>query len=396
MSTDSAAKRTSAVASATAEPRVLAELTVDAGAHDRRDTLVRFPLDLDASTPLRLHDVEGKTHLLQTHHDGSAAFVLPSLGAGQRASFTIDRENEPRAATLDVIVGDTALDLITNGRAVARFQLRGELPLGVDEVYRRGGYLHPLYTPRGVAVTNDYPEDHRHHHGIWSAWTRTRFRDRPVDFWNMDDRQGKVDFEKLERTFRGPVFAGFEALLSHVASIQNQAVVALRERWTVTTYRRHDSEPSYFVLDIDSTQEAVSDPLLLEEYVYGGFALRGHTQWDDRTRVTFRTSEGLDRERADASKARWCAISGEVDGAAVGFALLGHPENFRAPQPVRIHPKDPYLAFAPVKEGPFSIEPGKPYSSRFRVVSFDGQLDPTLIDRLWQDYADPPAVSVVK
>jgi hypothetical protein len=40
--------------------------------------------------------------------------------------------------------------------------------------------------------------------------------------------------------------------------------------------------------------------------------------------------------------------------------------------------------------------PGKPYRSRFRVVSFDGQLDPTLIDRLWQDYADPPAVSVVK
>lgn len=133
---------------------------------------------------------------------------------------------------------------------------------------------------------------------------------------------------------------------------------------------------------------------MLEQYTYGGFALRGNAQWSDPANVTFLTSEGLDRAGGDGQKGRWCSIGGHVDGKMVGFAMLGHPENFRAPQTFRVHPKHPYMSFAPVKDGPFTIEPGKPYVSRFRIVSFDGPLDRELIERLWRDYAMPPKVLV--
>jgi hypothetical protein len=59
---------------------------------------------------------------------------------------------------------------------------------------------------------------------------------------------------------------------------------------------------------------------------------------------------------------------------------------------MRVHPTDPYVAFSPVKEGDFTIEPGTTYVTRFRFVSTDGAPDPALYDRLWDDYATPPEV----
>jgi hypothetical protein len=78
----------------------------------------------------------------------------------------------------------------------------------------------------------------------------------------------------------------------------------------------------------------------------------------------------------------------------VGTAILGHSANFRAPQKLRIHPLDPYLTFSPVKDGAFSIQPGVPYTSRFRFVSIDGAPDPALLDRLWGDFVSPSEVSL--
>jgi hypothetical protein len=342
-----------------------------------------------------LRDDSGKAIPLQRHPDGTATFILESLAAGQKAVFALEPGDGSPATGPTASQQGNALELTANARVVVRFQMQGELPPGIDEVYLRGGYLHPLYTPNGVPVTGDYPDDHKHHHGIWSAWTRTRFGDHAIDFWNMDDRQGKVDFEALEQTWRGPVFSGFEARLAHTDLLGNQPVVALNELWSVNTYQTHRDAPPFFVLDLESTQRTATEtPLLLEEYRYGGFALRGHAQWDDPADVTFATSEELDRLRGDGNKARWCYVGGRVDGAMVGFVMMGHPDNVRAPQTLRIHPTNPYVAFAPIKEGPFTIRPGQPYVSRFRIVSFDGPLDRELMERLWQDYAHPPEVAV--
>jgi hypothetical protein len=51
------------------------------------------------------------------------------------------------------------------------------------------------------------------------------------------------------------------------------------------------------------------------------------------------------------------------------------------------------MAFAPVKDGPFTIQPGTPYVTRFRFITKDGPPDAALLDRLWKDYATPPLVT---
>jgi hypothetical protein len=170
---------------------------------------------------------------------------------------------------------------------------------------------------------------------------------------------------------------------------------ALNEHWIVRVYKTHDGAAPYFTFDLESTQTtATNSPLELLEYRYGGFALRGHEEWRGVNNAVFLTSEGLDRIAGEDTTGRWCYIGGNVGGSPVGFAALGHPSNFRAPQKMRIHPKDPYMAFAPVKDGAFTIEPGTPYVTHFRFITTDGAPDAQLLDRLWNDYATPPEVTV--
>jgi hypothetical protein len=142
------------------------------------------------------------------------------------------------------------------------------------------------------------------------------------------------------------------------------------------------------MFDLVSTQECASaSPLILPEYRYGGVGTRGHHQFRVKENVSFLTSEGKDRLGGDDTTARWCAMTGKVDGQLAGIAVLGHPGNFRAPQPLRIHPDDPYFNFSPSKRGQWEITPGKPYISRYRFLAYDGAPNAAELNQLWDDYA---------
>ena len=138
------------------------------------------------------------------------------------------------------------------------------------------------------------------------------------------------------------------------------------------------------VFDLLSTQICVMDkPLVIAEYHYGAMCIRGSPLWLGKASMI--TSEGHDRVNGNHTKANWVVMHGKVDGKECGIAAFGHPDNFRTPQPVRLHPKKPYFCFAPMVAGEFSLEPGKPYVSHFRFAAFDGKPDLALLDEIWKD-----------
>ena len=113
--------------------------------------------------------------------------------------------------------------------------------------------------------------------------------------------------------------------------------------------------------------------------------------------MNFLTSDGgTDRSKGDNNETRgnWAHIGGRVDGGLTGIAILGHPGNALAPQPMRIHPDEPFFCFAPQQAGGLEIAPGKPLTLRYRFVVADGAPDKKELDRLWNDYAHPPKVTV--
>jgi hypothetical protein len=259
------------------------------------------------------------------------------------------------------------------------------LPNGYAAVLQRGGYLHPIYTPSGKLVSDDYPPNHKHHHGLWFAWTKTEFEGRHPDFWNMQDKKGGVEFVSLDKTSAD----GLTATHRYVdTTAKPDPKAALTETWTTTVL---PSPANYFLFDVAVSQTCATDqPLVLPKYHYGGIAFRGHRDWNGPgDAATFLTSEGKDRSTGNETRARWVAISGKIDGQFATLAILDSPDNFRSPQPVRIHPDMPYFTFTPQQLGEFKIEPDKPYTARYRVVTVDGPPDKDLLNRLWTDYAQP-------
>jgi hypothetical protein len=47
----------------------------------------------------------------------------------------------------------------------------------------RGCYVHPLWGPNGEVITDDFPVDHYHHHGIFWAWPHVTVNDQEYDLW---------------------------------------------------------------------------------------------------------------------------------------------------------------------------------------------------------------------
>jgi hypothetical protein len=178
-----------------------------------------------------------------------------------------------------------------------------------------------------------------------------------------------------------------------------QPVTALHETWRVTLYRVVTAAgvAPVNVFDLEVTQTcATPDAMVLPQYHYGGFGIRGADAWNGPgDAALFLTSEGTsDRVTGNTTRGRWCYLGGRLDGAIAGTAVLGHPGNFRAPQPLRLHPNMPYFSYVPQQLGEFAIEPGKPYVARFRFVAADGAPDRARLDAFWHGYASPATATL--
>ena len=375
-------------------------VTVAPADADRLAQVVRFDLPADAPTNPVLRSATGATLPVQV--DGrKATFVLAAQRAGESSTFTLAAGNSAPAAGVDLKTEKTHLVVAVGGAAVFAYQMdKDALPRpNIDPKFKRAGYLHPVYAPSGKVISDDYPQQHIHHHGIWAPWTNTEFQGRKPDFWNMGAKTGLVEFDAVDRTWTGPVHGGFVSRHRFVDLKGPEGpVTALNETWEVTAYAiPGEVGEQARVFDLVITQTcATNDPLILPQFRYGGLGFRGRPEWLGEKNANFLTSEGeTDRVKAHTSRSRWINIHGAVDAGVAGLTILGHPDNFRAPQPLRVHEKEPFINFAPSQAGEWRIEPGKPYIARYRFVTADGVPDRARLDAFWHGFASMSGVTLV-
>lgn len=259
--------------------------------------------------------------------------------------------------------------------------------------YAKSGHIHPVFNPSGQMVTDDFNPDHAHQHGIMFAWRKTTFEGRSTNGWDQKVGTGKVEHVELVDFTSGPVLGSFTARLRQVdLTAPGGPKPALDETWHVRIYNIGDR----FLFDIESTQTCASGaPVVVEEMHYGGLMIRGHADWQEHKDFDYLTSEGKTKLDGNHTRPMWVDIYGPLDQKMTGVTIMGHPDNFRFPQPVRLHPTMPYFCFTPAFLGSFTIEPGKPYVSRYRFCVHEGKPDQKAIEQLRQDYAHPVNVRVV-
>ena len=275
-------------------------------------------------------------------------------------------------------------------------------PAGIDTVYRRSGFIHPLWSPRGQELTRINAPDHYHHWGMWNPWTETFFEGDSVDFWNLARRQGTVRFARFVSLTTGPAFAEYKSLHEHVVyKKQNPEKVAINELQTVRIYQPARQQ-NYYIADLTVELNCATDsPVVLLEYRYGGLGIRATEAWN-RNNSQVLTSEGKTRKDADGSTARWCMVQGAVENDHAGLVMLSAPTNYNHPEPLRIWPEnmngrgDVFLNFSPTKNISWKLEPGKQYVLQYRLIVFNDPFSKEQAEAAWQGFANPPEIKVVR
>lgn len=385
----------------TPRPKSLPKIEVEAGPLPRSNTPVSFTLPpTTRGESLQLREATSNNTLpLQLTTDRTAWFILDNLKANETRQYVIepalDHPNPTWIANATIEPEFADLSLQQHSTLHLQMERSHAQRPEIKPIFERGGYLHPVRTPSGSIVTDDSPPTHPNHHGIWTAWTNTQFQGRTVDFWNRENNTGIVEFEALLNSWSGPVHAGLRTRHRLVDTTTIVPITVLTEIWEVTLYAvgLQTSRP-FRMFDVTARLDPASpDTLLLRESPYGGLAFQGHQSWNAQTSSTIvLTSESKTRTNGDRTRARWCYIGGTVEGSQAGIAIFDDPHNFRAPEPVSIHPTEPFLNFAPTQLGSFTIAPGRPLVMRYRFITFDGPPDSAWIEQLWQQFANPVRV----
>jgi len=287
---------------------------------------------------------------------------------------------------------NSAYRLEHDGRPVLTYQHAPvEGPAGIKPLFTRGAYLHPVHAPNGAVLTDDFPADHLHQRGVFFAWTKTQLGDLHPDFWNIGEGTGRIRSTRLDAKTESGKPARFQTQHVWEARRGEAWEAALDESWEVTVHVPRLTNPqapdAYYLIDLTSRQTP-KQTLELPQHRYGGMCVRGARPWMDRKAgMAYLTSEGKGLPEAENARARWVDMSGPLGGKEVGIALLEHPTNLRAPNLLRVPPENPYYVYSPSKGEPLTLQAGREYVFRYRLVAHNGRADARVLDELWKAFA---------
>ncbi|MEM7510074.1 MAG: PmoA family protein [Bacteroidota bacterium] len=322
-------------------------------------------------------------------------FLNEAIPAGSSLQILGESSASAPAKSIRWEQTDSTLTAISDG-PILRFASAILTPTeDLPAYYARGGFLHPVYSPSGKVITDDFPAGHSHQHGIFFAWTRSYLGGEEMDFWNQHKQTADVRFEGMNQVEE---FHQLLRLTSSQTYLSMKKGPVLEEVLSLQVY----PNPSFHMWDIEVFQTNISsDTLHIDKYTYGGLGVRGSKYWNHEDSVHFEadalflTSEGKDRRDANHTRPEWTAIYGPIDSDTLGLAVFDHPENSRYPQPARVHPEMPYFSISPQVPGSFSIPPDATYRMKFRMVSFDGMPDKDLLNKIGEVWSTSPIILTI-
>ncbi len=401
------------------ESSEIAEITVKSGELKYYNAPVNKSLQ---GIQLKLH--EGVLQLYETT-DGHEILVNSQLKPGNPAqlAWILDGRTEPgttRNYVLKVVHPDQAdapakpgISVEDDGNSllftmadkpVLNYRYTEmDVPDGVDEIFKRGGYIHPIWSPGGEVLSRIQPSDHYHHYGIWNPWTQTDFKGRQVDFWNLGDRKGTVRAKQIAERHEGSVYGGFKSVHDHIDLTDSSGgKVAITEQWEVNIWNV-DPDQNVWMIDFTSTlNPATEDGITIKEYRYQGFSLRATEKWnDDNTDLL--TSEGFDKSDANATRARWIDVNGisDVEQGTSGILFMTNPANFNYPEQLRIWPvganqgiENVFINFNPAQDRDWDLDYGNSYSLKYRIFVYDGRISEEEANLYWSNFAHPPSIQI--
>jgi hypothetical protein len=376
------------------------DITVEAGSHDRKNTVVSVPVTIPASSAgaatAILEDGTGKTLQGQVASGKDLRFILPELKAGQSATYKVTFIREP--SKLDEIFAwkDTAGDfaeLSLGKRPVLRYMYKALDESSKDARTETYKVFHHLYDPKGERfVTKGAGSQFTHHRGIFYGFNKVTYGDnKKCDVWHCTG-DAFQSHEKFLLAEAGPVF-GRHRLLVAWHGVKKE-VFANEER-DLTVY----SLPGGTLVEFASELTPVIAPIQLDgDPQHAGFHFRAAAEVVEKTakQTYYLRPSGPDKFGAtrnwpgnkDHVNLPWNAMSMVIGDQRYTLAYLDRPDN---PKEARFSERD-YGRFGSYFEK--KLEKDDKLSVRYRLWLQAGEMKGEEVARLSVDFLEPPKVTV--
>jgi hypothetical protein len=262
--------------------------------------------------------------------------------------------------------------------------------------------LWPVNGPTGAPMTRSYSvgpaepgeeTDHPHHRSIWFGYEGLN----GVDYWHGGEFGGR-------RTFPAGSVRHREFLRTdsdgHTATIfaRNDYLDELGERVAVDERQlKFGADTNSRWIDCIIVLKSPGRPLVIGDTKEGAFALRVSEKLrsDRNPASVIVTSRGDRNDAAWGKPAEWVDYSGEIDGEAVGIAMLTHPSSHQAAP--RWHVR-PYGLFAAnpfgakdysggAVEGGLTVPADKAVVLRHKIVFHRGNCETAKVQSMYEEYA---------
>jgi len=271
-------------------------------------------------------------------------------------------------------------------------------PSGSD-AFLPSAFLHPLRTPAGFEWTQAFPGDHIHHLGVWWPWKHIVVDGETYNCWELQHGQGAHHAVSAKEITSGPDAVEWE--FRNEIRIRKpdggppvtDGITAVHEKIHMRI-ARHDDEAN--AIDIIIHQAAADKPVTIGQYRYSGFSWRGPASWDKSNSV-MTTSENLDRDKANGTKARWVLLTGPADGDATASVLMmsAAAEIAETPELLRVwdsgaHNGTPFVNFNPVQDKSLPLDAETPAVSHreYRLIAADRTLTVEEAEAEWKAWRE--------
>lgn len=255
-------------------------------------------------------------------------------------------------------LSDGKIDILT-------YCFGNQLKTGVDPKYTRSCYIHPLFSLDGQVLTDDFPKDHLHHHGVFWTWPIVKTRGLDTQTWHPDTpplRQHFVRWLKREKE------NSMATLITEIFWKLNGKEIVAKE---ILTLRIHPADHIGRAIDLEIIIQAVGGPLELQgepsqNKGYGGLCLRGAPMFKG---AVLRTDQGLLKKDSTNVVFRWADLSTKELGVSI-FVSPNHP-GFPTTWLIRNSYAGILNASWPGLE-PAILQPGKPITLCYRLYVHRG------------------------
>jgi hypothetical protein len=293
-------------------------------------------------------------------------FFVGMVLSGVASQMTFINDEEKGTLT----VKDGQIDVLT-------YRFEDQLKEGIDPEQTRSCYIHPLFSLDGQPLTDDFPTDHLHHHGLCWTWPVVITRGQETQTWHPANlRQYFLRWLKREVHNQGATLS-----LENAWKLDGKETVAKE----IVALHVHPIDDLGRAIDLELTIEAIGGPLELrgtpdQNKGYGGLTLRGAPAFKG---LPIQTDRGEYSGEPNNVTLRWADLSTEKTGVAI-FVSPDHP-GFPTTWVLRTSYAGLLNVSWPGLESAL-FHPGKPITLRYRLYIHRGDITASHIQQAYQQY----------